>query len=210
MPKRPTAVVKREEIMFISPKSAQWWNQALATDRGEAIVKMLAPFCEMPLALAPPVKDLDARIRDAILDLGLPRTTVSPLSIGDVKACIERMPDAMRRTARQGIAGAMMLGQLATLDDILERTVGKDVRVRTFPAAEVCHPLIDKIDRDLRELATTGLHLSLSSTLLYHGLALADGRNDLAAKVEPFTRLFREGNYPMGPLRGGTFLVLVA
>jgi hypothetical protein len=196
--------------MFISPKSAQWWNQTLATDRGEAIVKMLAPFCEMPLALAPPVKDLDARIRAAILDLGLPRTTAAPLSIGDVRACIERMPDAMRQTARKGIAGAMMFGQIATLDDVLERTVGGGLSMRTFPTADVSHPLTDSIDRDLRELVTTGLRLSLSSTLRYHVLAIADGRGDLAAKVEPFTKLFREGNYPMGPLRDGTCLVLVA
>lgn len=196
--------------MFITPRSAQWWNKTLATDRGEAVVNMLAPFCERPLALAPPVKGLDASIRDAILGLGLPRTTASTFSIGDAKACTERMPDAMRRTARQGIAGAKMFGQLATLDDVLDRTVGKGVHLGAFPSDEVCQPLIGGIDRDLRELATTGLRLSLSSTLTYHALALAGGRDALAAKVEPFTRLFREGNYPMGPLRGGSFLVLVA
>lgn len=194
--------------MFITPRNAQWWNQTLATDRGEAIVKTLAPFCERPPVLAPPVKDLDARIRDAILDLGLPRTTVAPLSIGDVRACVERMPEAMRKTARQGIAGAMMFGQVATLDDVLDRTIGREVPIRAVEVTDICNKI--GIDRDLRELATTGLRLSLSSTLMYHVLALADGRNDLAAKVEPFTKLYRDGNYPMGPLRGGSFLVLVA
>jgi hypothetical protein len=191
--------------MFISPQKD--WNPDVA--------RVLVPFCEMPLIPAPAATGLDVRIRNAAYDVGCKVKGATAVSVGRITAAVEQLPPASRMSARQGFAAGFQIAQDATLDDLLERALGKetmrDDRTRLFGRpCEVLVPLIGRLDRDYGALVTTGLRLSLVTAIEYHAGFVGLGRGDLAAKVEPFTRLFREGNFPMGPLRDGTFLVLVA
>lgn len=191
--------------MFIAPR--KHWSPETA--------RVLLPFCEMPLVLASPVRDLDVRVREAVRGIGCGTKSVTAVSIGAIERAVNQLPAASRKNARQGFAAGFQIAQDATLDDLLERSLGgfsRDAERNCLfgMPSEVTAPLIDRLDRDLKEIATTGLRLSVGKTLTLNAGFARIGRGDLAAKVEPFTWLYRAGNLPMGPLRDGTFLVLVA
>lgn len=52
------------------PLAAHDWNAALKTRYGERIVELLAPFQTQPLALMPPIEDLEERVQRALGALG--------------------------------------------------------------------------------------------------------------------------------------------
>ncbi|HTM68880.1 MAG TPA: hypothetical protein VL426_06310 [Candidatus Binatia bacterium] len=198
--------------MIGTPLTAKDWDSELGTKAGEAIVRLLMPFHEIPLRFGDPAAHLDKEVPAAILSLGLPGARARIVSHGAYMASVDALPRHCRRAAAMGFAigfSESMSRPLAELlDKNVERTPSHDAAFRLLHAS-LFDRFIARMDRDHGHLSNSGTRLGLQQSLCLHVAALADGRHDLVSRVEPFTAMFRDGNWPFGIMKDGEFLVLV-
>ncbi|HTK04462.1 MAG TPA: hypothetical protein VL500_02670 [Candidatus Eisenbacteria bacterium] len=198
--------------MIGTPLTAKDWDHELDTKAGEAIVRVLMPFHEIPLQLSEPEAHLTKEVPASLLGLGLPSAKASIVSRQAFMAGVDALPEHCRRAAAMGLAVGLSESLSRPVVDLLdkhvERTPSYDDVFRLLHAS-LFDAFVGRMDRDFGKLSNTGTRLGLQQSLCSQIAALADGRPDLAAKAQPFSFLYRAGNWPLGIMKDGDFLVLV-
>lgn len=198
--------------MIGTPLTAKDWSHELNTVHGEAIVRMLMPYHELPMRLDAPMAHLDKDVPAALLCLGLPAAPCHTVSRQAFMQAVDALPEHARRGGGMGLVVGLSESLNQPLEPLLERNAE---RTASFDAAgnllhaSILGTLTERMDRDFGRLSNTGVRLGLRHSLTHAVAALADGRPDLALKSEPFVRMFRAGNWPLGIMKDGEFLVLV-
>jgi hypothetical protein len=198
--------------MFGKPLTAKDWDRALGTAHGDAIVRLLMPFHELPIRLMPPMPHLDKEVPAAMLGLGNDAVPAAVVSRRAFQDAVDRLPEPARRGAAMGLVVGLAEAHDRALGDFLERTLATTpsfATARNVLQRSLFDEQIARLDRDFGKLSTTGLRLALQHVITAHVAAIADGRPDVAGKIEPFTRMFAAGNWPLGPMKGGGVIVLV-
>lgn len=200
------------KTMIGSPLTAKDWNHELETTHGDRIVRMLMPYHEIPMLLDAPMPHLDKEVPAALLGLGLPAAPCRAVSREDFMRAVDALPEHARRGGGMGLVVGLSESLSQPTEPLLERNAE---RTPSFDAAanllhaSLLGTLTERMDRDFGRLSNTGVRLALRQSLSHAVAALADGRPDLALKSEPFVRMFRAGNWPLGIMKDGDFLVLV-
>lgn len=198
--------------MIGTPLTAKAWDHELGTKAGEAIVRLLMPFHELPMRLGDPAAHLASEVPAALLGLGLESARASIVSRQGFMQAVGALPEHARRGAATGFAIGLSESLARPLVDLIDkqapRTPSYDAAYRLLHAS-LFNGLVGRMDRDFGHLSNTGTRLGLQQSLCHHVAALADGRHDIALLVEPFTTMFRDGNWPLGIMKDGEFLVLV-
>lgn len=197
--------------MIGTPISAKDWNAKLGTAAGERIVRALMPFHEMPLRLERPMPHLEKEAAAALHGLGLAPQGTMIVSREAFMAAVAALPAHARRGAEMGLVVGLAESLSSPLCAMLDRR-------ETPPLYDDCFRLLHaslfdvyvaRMDRDFGRLSNTGLRLGVQQTLCQRVAAIAARRDDLDLAVEPFARMFAAGNWPLGVMKDGEFLVLV-
>ncbi|HSD12290.1 MAG TPA: hypothetical protein VLC10_01915 [Patescibacteria group bacterium] len=197
--------------MIGSPLAPKDWNAGLGTDAGDAVVRALMPFHEMPLRLERPMPHLENEIAGALCCLGLKPAGAKIVSREAFMAAVTALPTHARRGAEMGLVVGLAESLSSPLCAMLDR---RETPPRYDAAFKLLHAslfdaYVTRVDRDFGRLSNTGLRLGLQQTLCQRVAAIAAGRGDLDLAVEPFSRMFAAGNWPLGIMKDGEFLVLV-
>lgn len=197
--------------MIGTPISAKEWNAKLGTDAGEAVVRALMPFHEMPLRLERPMPHLEKEVAAALLGFGLRPGRMNAVSHGAFMTAVASLPAHARRGAEMGLVVGLSESLSAPFCALLDKREIPPCRDRVFGLlhASLFDAFVTRMDRDFGRLSNTGLRLGIQQALCQRVAALASGRADLAEAVEPFVRMFAAGNWPLGIMKDGEFLVLV-
>jgi len=198
--------------MIGTPLCAKDWDRELRTTAGEAIVRVLMPFHEMPLQLDRPETHLEKEVPASLLVLGLAQAKANVVSREAYMAAVNALPQHCRRGAAMGLVVGLAESLSRPLVDLLDKHVERAPsydNVFRLLHASLFDAFIGRMDRDFGRLSNTGTRLGLQQSLCSQVAALADGRPDLAAKAQPYTFLYRAGNWPLGIMKDGDFLVLV-
>ncbi|MEY4745318.1 MAG: hypothetical protein RL272_1263 [Candidatus Parcubacteria bacterium] len=197
--------------MIGKPLTAKDWDSKLDTAAGGTIVRLLAPFHEMPLRLERPAPHLEKEVPAALYCLGRQPKSTAVVSRDAFMAAVLALPPHARRGAEMGLvvglADSMSL-PLCAIMDREERPSAYDLAFRLLNES-LFGAFVARMDRDFGRLSDTGLRLGVQQSLCQHVAALASGRGDLAQRVEPFTSMYASGNWPVGIMKDDGFLVLV-
>lgn len=198
--------------MIGTPLTAKDWNRELSTPHGDGIVRLLMPYHEMPIRLDAPMPHLDKEVPAALLGLGLPAASCRAVSRQAFMHAVDELPEHARRGGGMGLVVGLAESLSQPTEPLLERNLE---RTPSFDAAgnllqaSLLDALTTRLDRDFGRLSNTAVRLALRHALTHAVAATADGRPDLALRSEPFVRMFRAGNWPLGIMKDGDFLVLV-
>ncbi len=197
--------------MIGTPLTASQWNAALGTAAGDAIVRALMPFHEMPLRLERAMPHLDKEVPAALCGFGLKPSGTRVVSREAFMAAVTALPAHARRGAEMGLVVGLAESLAAPLCAMLDRreTAPRYDDVFRLLHASLFDGFVGRMDRDFGRLSNTGLRLGVQQTLCQRVAAIAAGRGDLDGAIEPFARMYAVGNWPLGIMKDGEFLVLV-
>lgn len=197
--------------MIGNPISPKEWNAKLGTDAGEAIVRALMPFHEMPLRLERPMLHLEKEVPAAVCGFGLKPAAARAVSREAFMTAVAALPAHARRGAEMGLVVGLAESLSSPFCAMLDR---REIAPRHDAVFGILHAslfdaYVARMDRDFGRLSNTGLRLGFQQMLCQRVAAIAAGRHDLAEAVEPYARMFAAGNWPLGLMKDGEFLVLV-
>lgn len=189
------------------------------------IERVTAALAREPLALMPPQRKLRLRTSEALAAITgfmLPTERILMLSASGMTVdsrVYRRMPDGSLTPDARRMFANVVKGRMSTsLADTLVSRLDARIMDKLGPKAHA--ELGQLVSAGLKGLRVRGdlAHVSaLGDTLLrpfreclrLQFGCVAAGMDDLTKLVAPFTDLFCAGNYPLGTMDDGTFLILV-
>lgn len=183
------------------------------SDRGRAVLRLLAPFRAKPFSLQHPMAGIERYVTAALtaIDARHSRTCVIP--IGRLKESYAALPYSMREAAKAGIRDSLADAMAIPLKVILEHATGwkpePEVIGKSAAKDGLFERLPEQIDDATGGFVPVNLLDSLTMALTFHVVALAQGNEERVRQIAPFTDLFRAGNVPLGILKQDqSFVVL--
>jgi hypothetical protein len=205
-------VVIRRVVSIVTNPSGHRWSDKLMTAHGERVARVVGAFADIPVSLAPPVRNLDLEAMAAYVAISENQVGVKTVSISSIMNPAAALPDPVRKSVISNFALATSSAVVVPLGTALRRAMGDD-----------CDKDMVLALADDEEIATASVSLPDGLTVLAdranavvrqavacQALLVSRGRYDLADKVGEFTRLMRMGNVPLGITSQRTLIVLVA
>ncbi|HTM68883.1 MAG TPA: hypothetical protein VL426_06325 [Candidatus Binatia bacterium] len=196
----------------------------IVVDRRHELELVIAAYAADEPIPAAAVPCLEVAVTNALVDLGREACpekvrVVSGRCLLQFAAQLPHAPAALTRL--EAGAAAMLLGQLVetvgdAVSDVLGArladAIGHDacVDLAGIIARRIIAPLIGRPRSFLADQFGERLWRSYHDLLRIHIGSTLAGREKDAALVAPFLEMFRDGNFPVGTLSDGTFLVVTA